>query len=195
MASFYEKLSMKLQGAGQADAVAVPAPSKSVTYNAAGAKTTSAPEPAKPGQTSQAAADAEAEAQPDGTDPLDIDLFQSDSRMVVFAQASGMRLEDLQVTADEESNTLLIQATKKRPDLPLAKGAQSSSEPEKGRYLKQEVKWNTVYRKVYLPAPFDSGGTDAFLQKGVLIVVLPVKKPGEGKKLAVRELDGEEPKK
>jgi len=186
MASFYEKLSMKLQAEGSASsAVAKDPPTpRAVSYNVANGKV--APKPEAAGDPPPA------EPQPDGTEPLGVDLFQSETRMVVFVQASGVALEDFDITADEESNTLLLQAIQKRPDVPLAKGA---SELEKGRYVKQEAKWNALYRKVYLPEPFDSGEAEALITNGVLIVILPIRKPGEGKKLSVRALKSEEPKK
>src|SRR5579871_5769581 len=154
MASFYEKLSMKLQNEGTAASgvQSPPAQQKSVTYNVANGK--AAPQNAAP-----AAAPA-VEVQPDGTDPLGIDLFQSESRMVVFVQASGVLIEDFEITADEESNTLLLQATQKRPAVPLPKGA---TELEKGRFTRTEIKWDVLYRKVYLPEPFDSGGAEALI--------------------------------
>ena len=186
MPSFYEKLSMKLQAENATPAGKDPPAQKSVSYNVATGKV--APKAADP-----AAPDpqAEAAAQPDGTEPWGVDLFESDTRMVVFLRASGVLIDDFEITADEETNTLLLQATEKRPEIPLAKGA---TELEKGRFIKQEIKWNPLYRKVYLPAPFDSSEAEAVVSKGVLIVILPIKKPGEGKKLSVRELK-EEPKK
>lgn len=196
MASFYEKLSAKLQGDETSPGSKDPQPTgaKSVTYNAAGAKTLSAPGPATPAQNA-GPGDPPAEGpQPEGTEPLMIDLFHADGRMVIFAQASGIAPGDFEVTADEDANTLLIQATQKRLPLPPLTGAAAGVE-EKGRFVKQEIKWNSLYRKVYLPASFDASLADTYLEHGVLVIVLPVKKPGVGKKLSVKEFKGEEPKK
>lgn len=182
MATFYEKLSMKLQPDGSNTATQNPPVQKSVSYNAANGKTPPKDAPTNP---------PEGEAQPDGTDPWGIDLFQSETRMVVFVQASGVLATDFEIVADDESDTLLLQATQKRPAVPAPKGG---GEVEKGRFTKTEIKWNTLYRKVYLPAPFDAGETETILNRGVLIIVLPIKKPGEGKKLLVREVKNEEQK-
>ncbi|MGC9599429.1 MAG: Hsp20/alpha crystallin family protein [Minisyncoccia bacterium] len=191
MASFYEKLSTKLQKEDAAATAkgAASVAARGVSYNAAGAKTADPPKGDPPGDPAGAP-----DSAPEGTDSLTVDLFQSDTRMVVFVQAGGVFPEDFDVTADEESNTLLIQAKQKRPDVPPPHGAQPGAEPEKGRFVKQEIKWDPLYRKVYLPAPFDGGEAETFLQHGVLIVVLPIKKLGEGKKLPVRESKNEAPK-
>jgi len=189
MSTFYEKLSMRLQG-DEAEAGGTkdqPAP-KSVTYSATGDRTS-------PKKEDAPAIPPAAEAAPDGTDPIDIDLFQSDARMVVFMQVSGIPAHGFEITASEESNTLIIEATQKRPDLPVAKGAKEGEPPEKGIYVKAEVKWRSLYRKIYLPAPFDSGESSAVLDKGVLIITLPAKHPGAGKKLVVREIQQDEQKK
>ena len=183
MLSFYQKLAGKIN-AEESAAPRDPAPAKGVTYNATGERTSAK-------QDAPAAAPV-AEATPDGADSLDVDLFQSESRMVVFAQMSGVMVGDFDIVLDEESNTLLIQATQKRPEVPHAKDVKEGAPAEKGRFTKQEVKWKTLYRKVYLPAPFDGGEAKAMLEKGVLIITLPAKQPGTGKKLVVREIPNDE---
>jgi len=191
MSSFYEKLSMKFQdqeegAAGEKDRPA----GKTVTYSATGDRTS-----VKNVDVSAAGAAPANEPVPDGTDPIDVDLFQSDIRMVVFLQMSGVAPDAFEITASEESNTLTIEATQKRPPLPLAPGAKEGDAPEKGIYTKSEVKWRSFYRKIYLPASFDGGETTATFDKGVLTIVLPAKKPGVGKKLMVREIRQDEQKK
>ena len=191
MSSFYEKLSMKFQQGGEAVAgIKDPSSPKSVTYSATGDRTSSSPkkDDSPAGQPSN-------EAPPDGTDPIDVDLFQSDSRMVIFMQVSGVHADAFEITVNEESNTLVIEAVQKRPNLPAVPGAKEGEPPEKGIYVKQEVKWRSLYRKIYLPAPFDGSEIEANLDKGVLVITLPAKRPGAGKKLAVREIQQDERKK
>jgi len=180
MSSFYEKLSMKLQSEGETDGEVKDQPSaKSVSYNAAGDRTS----PAK--KDDALPAPPAVENAPDGTDPIEVDLFQSDKRMVIFMQVSGVSSGGFDISLSEESNTLIIEATQKRPNLPAAKEGES---PEKGIYVKQEVKWKSLYRKVYLPVPFDAGAATAVFENGVLIITLPAKNPGAGKKLTVQEV-------
>lgn len=177
MLTFYQKLAEKLNNNGETSAE-FPATEKAATMNGLGGrplpKQAAVPVPVE-------------EPAPEGTDPLGIDLFQSDERMVVFVQMSGVSAEGFEVNADEDANTLIIQATQKRPDLPAFPKKEGAPE-EKGRFAKQEVKWGTLYRKVYLPAPFDSGRAEAFIKRGVLMIILPTKQPGVGKKLGVKEI-------
>jgi HSP20 family molecular chaperone IbpA len=191
MSSFYEKLSMRLQGDDDAggDEKAV-APPKSVTYTATGNKAVSIKKD-DPAQVMTPAV----EKAPDGTDPIDVDLFQSDSRMVVFLKASGIPAGGFDITISEESNTLVVEATQKRPELPAIAVPKDGNPPEKGIYVKQEIKWKALYRKIYLPASFDGGAATATLGNGVLVVTLPAKHPGVGKKLIVQEVRQDENKK
>src|SRR5579863_7620738 len=112
MLSFYQRLAEKLND-GNAAAANAPASAKSVTYNAAGNRMA----PAAPQQQPQAAANDPAAAAapqdpiPDGAEPLNVDLFQSESRMVLFVQMGGVATEDFELMLDEEANTLTIQAT------------------------------------------------------------------------------------
>jgi len=182
MLSFYQKLSSKLnegEPAAPAEATA-----KSVSFKATGERVS---QPAAPANA-EPAVQPQTEELPEGTDPLDVDLFQSEARMVLFLPMIGVAKSDVDLTIDEEANTVIVQVTQKRPALPPLPGAPEGSEPEKGLYAKQEIKWKNLYRKVYLPAPFDAGEANAILEKGVLVVVLPAKKPGAGKKLAIKEL-------
>lgn len=188
MLSFYQKLASKLNensvGSPQ-DMPTSAAAGKSASFKATGERLDSSH---KPGTDTQSAAGGTNDPPPEGTEPLDIDLYQSDARMVIFAQMAGVAKDDFELTLDEESNTITIQAAQKHLALPPLPGAKEGDAAEKGRYLKQETKWKNLYRKVYLPAPFDSGEAAAFLDRGVLVIELPAKRPGAGKKLTVKEI-------
>ena len=181
---------MKLQDADPPQESAKgPAPAKSVTYRATGDR---AATPAAGEAVSAAPPDAE--KPPEGTDPFDVDLFQSEARMVIFVPARGIPASGFSLSISDESNTLVVEATQKRPDLPPIAEQKDGVAPEKGIYSKQEIKWKSLYRKIYLPAPFDAGEATAVLTNGVLIVTLPAKHPGAGKTLTVTEAPKDEHK-
>ena len=187
MSSFYEKLSMKFQGEdAPPETGGVPTSVKSVTFSATGERTATV----KKMDVSEIPP--ETEKAPEGTDPIDVDLFQSDSRMVIFMQVSGIPADKLEITISEESNTLIIEAAQKRPDLPPAQDIKEGAPAEKGIYAKREIKWRSLYRKIYLPAAFDGSDATAVLESGVLVITLPAKHPGVGKKLTVREVRQDE---
>ncbi|HVM76702.1 MAG TPA: Hsp20/alpha crystallin family protein [Candidatus Paceibacterota bacterium] len=189
MLSFYQKLATKLNedpSAGKPDAPAT----KAASFKGTGERTDP---PAKAPAPQHEGKEPAEEAVPEGAQTLEVDLFQSEARMVLFAQMSGVAKGTLDLTIDEETNTIIIQVQQSRPTLPPLPGGKEGDPPEKGLYTKQEIAWKNLYRKVYLPASFDSGETQAFLERGVLIVVLPSKRPGMGKKLSIVEIPDEKP--
>lgn len=163
-------------------------PSKSITYRATGDRAAPSVK-----EDTAVAGTPPMEQAPEGTEPIDVDLFQSDSRMVVFMQAGGIPANGFMLTISEESNTLTVEAAQKRPDLPpLTIDVKPDTPAEKGIYTKQEIKWKSLYRKIYLPASFDGSGATAVIEGGVLVITLPAKHPGVGKKLTVKEIRQEE---
>lgn len=181
MLSFYQKLASKLNetaGGSPQDAVALKTPAPAAPTDHAAPKNEAAPVPEG------------AEPMPDGAEPLDVDLYQAEGRMVLFCMMSGVLLDECELTIDEESSTLVIHATQKRPELPAGTAKKvEGAPPEKGRYVKSEIKWKQLYRKVYLPTTFDGSSAEAYVEKGVLVVLLPSKQPGTGKKLTIREIN------
>lgn len=184
---------MKFQAAGEPEGDdKSPASSKSITYRATGDRANPLPSSAA---VTASASDHETEKAPEGTDPMEVDLFQSESRMVIFMQASGIPASGFSLILSEESNTLVVEATQKRPELPPAGDGKEGAPPEKGIFAKGEIKWRALYRKIYLPMAFDAGSATAVLGDGVLIVTLPAKHPGVGKTLTVQEVRQDEHKK
>ncbi len=180
MSSFLDKLSNKLNkvSANQdiPPAQGGVAPATSARGEAAGEET-----------AKKDATNASYEDQDDSATPLDVDIFQSEARIVIFMQASGVAADGFDVTYDEAANAVTVQATQKRPELPECSFVIEGQE-EKGRFVKQEIKWQPLYRKAYLPAPVDGNKADVVFEEGVLMITLPVRKLGEGKRLAVREI-------
>jgi len=187
MSSFIQKLATKLNETGTPESDPQPVKVVASESNGVHAPATAQPQQGN-GPAGTAVGQPAVDPIPDGVQSAAIDLYQSTERMVLFVPMSGIAMEGLDLVADEESNTLLIQAVQKRPEMPPLPGAAKDAPAEKGRFVKQEAAWASLYRKVYLPAPFDLTETEAFLVKGVLVVVLPVKQPGVGKKLAVKEI-------
>ena len=104
MSSFYEKLSMKIQGETAAAAGPMIRPRQKASPIA---RPVTAPRPKK---DASPVVQPVAEAVPDGTESIDIDLFQSDARMVVFLQVSGVPAAEFMVTLSEESNTMVVES-------------------------------------------------------------------------------------
>lgn len=181
MSSFLDKLNTKLRvpEAGATQGGMSPGP---IQGNVNGVTVASS---APLSATANSAPALEVKAAPESDEPpFDVDIFQSETRLVIFAQAGGMAPEDIDITLDEEAHTLVIRGIQKRPEAPAMRGA---VEADRGKFIKQECSWRSYYRKVFLSASVDADNAESFFQRGVLIISLPIKKVGEGKKLKVEE--------
>jgi HSP20 family protein len=90
----------------------------------------------------------------------DVDVFETEKSVVVRAELSGVRRDDLRVTVDGQ-------------DLRIA-GVRLASEPSDVRRLHQmEIATGPFDRRVRIPIPFDRDGVGAHLADGFLTVTLP----------------------
>lgn len=90
----------------------------------------------------------------------DVDVFETDRNVVVRAELSGVRGEDLKVTVD--GDTLRIS------------GARVAPEPADVKRLHQmEIATGPFERRVRIPIPFEREGVTAHLADGFLTVTLP----------------------
>ena len=185
MNSFFDRLSVKLNTGSSSSADGSPAGSSGEKNNV---RTSVSVSKAPEGTGAKDPVAKEESETAEGASALNVDIFQAETRLVVFLQASGVPMEGFDITVDEDSNTVLIEGAQKRPEVPQLKKIKEGEGLEKGRFVKQEIKWGNLYRKVYLPAPVSGAEAQAFWRDGVLILVLPVRKTGEGKKLKVQEI-------
>ena len=115
---------------------------------------------------------------------LPIDLYQNPEEIIIYCPAAGVDPQDFEIILDEEKDQIVIRGNRTRPEKAVR---DPNVKDEDGRFLEQECKWEAVFRKVILPAEVDSSRAEALLRKGVLIIRLPILKPGEGVKLKVKE--------
>ena len=94
----------------------------------------------------------------------DVDVFETDTSVVVRAELAGVRNDDLRVTVDGE--TLRIRGVRRVP------------EPSDVRRLHQmEVATGPFERTVRIPIAFQRDGVSAHLADGFLTVTLPKRVP------------------
>lgn len=94
----------------------------------------------------------------------DVDVFETDTSVVVRAELAGVRNEDLRVTVDGE--ILRIRGVRRVP------------EPSDVRRLHQmEVATGPFERTVKIPIAFQRDGVSAHLADGFLTVTLPKRVP------------------
>lgn len=102
-----------------------------------------------------------------------VDVYEADGEVVVVAEIPGVRKEDIEVYATE--NTLEIKAE-----------AKSESEERGERYLHRERYYGGYYRRVRLPVPVNPAGATATYENGVLRVRLPKAERARGMRINIQ---------
>lgn len=106
---------------------------------------------------------------------VEVDVFQAGNIYVVIASLPGVDINELDVSVENENDTVTIQGRKDTPLIDQIGDAR--------KYLRQECKWGEFYRQIILPQEVNVSEVSAKFEKGVLIVKLPMLRlPGNGKK-------------
>jgi HSP20 family molecular chaperone IbpA len=112
---------------------------------------------------------------------LDVDVFQTDNMIVVYAQASGADMSDIHVSIEGDADVVLIEGRRLRPE----NLAFPKKQPD-GAFFTEECVWGEFYRRIILPESVDIVHADAKIKNGVLILVLPLMKPEEKEKVKLK---------
>lgn len=109
---------------------------------------------------------------------LNVDVYQSATELVVYAQTPGVEPEDLEISL--EGDTLVLEGEIKIP--PEIKISEKNL-----KAVFQECRWGKFSRKIVLPQEIDLEGIEAKLKKGVLFLKLPFKsKEKEKRRIVVK---------
>lgn len=112
-------------------------------------------------------------SQDDSEGQLTIDVYQTDTDIVIKSTIAGVKPEDLDVTINNDMVTI--------------KGARSNEEVvESGNYYYQECYWGSFSRSVLLPVDIIPEKADASLKNGILTIRLPKADVTKVKKIQVR---------
>lgn len=112
---------------------------------------------------------------------LDVDVFQTDDLIVVYAQAAGADLNDIHVSIEGDADIVLIEGRRLRPEFL----AFPKKKPD-GAFFTEECVWGDFYRRIILPESVDIDRAEAKIRNGVLILVLPLLKPEEKEKVKLK---------
>jgi HSP20 family protein len=94
----------------------------------------------------------------------DVDVFETETEVVVLAEIAGIRNEDLRVTVD--GDLLRISGIRRVPERSDLK-----------RLLQMEITSGPFERRLRIPIPFDREKVSAHLADGFLTVTLPRRTP------------------
>ena len=112
---------------------------------------------------------------------LDVDIFQSDDLIVVYAQAGGADMSDVSVSIEGDADIVLIEGQRLRPEHIVF----PKKQPD-GTFFTEECVWGEFYRRIILPESVDIDKADAKIKNGVLIITLPLMKPEEKERVKLK---------
>ena len=112
---------------------------------------------------------------------LDVDVFQTDDLIVVYAQAAGADLSDIHVSIEGDADIVLIEGRRLRPEFL----AFPKKKPD-GAFFTEECVWGDFYRRIILPESVDVEHAEAKIKNGVLVLALQLLKPEEKEKVQLK---------
>ena len=112
---------------------------------------------------------------------LDVDVFQTDGSIVIYAQAAGAELSDIHVSIEGDADIVLIEGRRLRPEFL----AFPKKKPE-GAFVTEECVWGDFYRRIILPESIDIENADAKIKNGVLVLTLPLMRAEEKQKVQLK---------
>ena len=120
---------------------------------------------------------------PAGVTQLPVDVKQSDSEIIIFAQIPGTEVKDLDVSIEGDNDVITIQGTSKRPeelvgastsgDVAITRGVHHAEEHDE--FTLEECAWGKFFRQIILPQEVDATLAAAKVKDGVLMLHLPLK--------------------
>jgi len=108
-----------------------------------------------------------------GEGQLTIDVYQTDTEIVIKSTIAGVKPEDLDVTINN--------------DMVSIRGERKREEPvSEENYYYQECYWGNFSRSVILPVDIISEKSEASMKNGILTIRLPKSDTNKTKKIQVR---------
>jgi HSP20 family molecular chaperone IbpA len=98
---------------------------------------------------------------------LDVDIYQTSTKIVVYAPISGVKTDKLDIFVENENDVITISGKKEIPKL-------IKDEEEEREYLCQENRWGEFYRQIILPEEINVSKIESIIENGVLILKLPL---------------------
>lgn len=102
---------------------------------------------------------------------LKVDIFQTQTAVVIYAQIAGCNIHDFGVTIEGDGDVVTIKGKRNRPT-----GEHFQNfKPDDGEHVLEECSWGDFYRQIILPAEVDAAKAEANMKEGVLMLHLPLK--------------------
>ncbi len=112
---------------------------------------------------------------------LDVDVFQTERTIVIYAQSAGADMNDVHVSIEGDADIVLIEGRRIRPEFIVF----PKSKP-RGSFFTEECVWADFYRRIILPESVDIEKAEAKIKNGVLNLILPLLKPEEKERVKLK---------
>ncbi|MDD5528364.1 MAG: Hsp20/alpha crystallin family protein, partial [Patescibacteria group bacterium] len=114
---------------------------------------------------------------------LDVDIYQTSSKIVVYAPIAGVKTDKLDIFVESENDVITISGKKEIPKL-------IKDDDDEKEYLCQENRWGEFYRQIILPEEINVAKIESLIENGVLVLKLPLLRiQSKGKKrIEVKEM-------
>lgn len=112
---------------------------------------------------------------------LNVDVYQTDNLIIIYAQAAGADMADIHVSIEGDADIVLIEGRRLRPEFL----AFPKKKPD-GAFVTEECVWGDFYRRIILPESIDIDKADAKIKNGVLVLSLPLMQPEEKERVKLK---------
>lgn len=112
---------------------------------------------------------------------LYVDVYQTENKIVIYAQTAGADMNDVNVSIEGDADIVLIEGRRIRPEYIVF-----PKNVEQGAYFAEECVWGDFYRRIILPESVEIEKAEAKIKNGVLILILPLLKATEKEKVRLR---------
>lgn len=112
---------------------------------------------------------------------LYVDVYQTENKIVIYAQTAGADMNDVNVSIEGDADIVLIEGRRIRPEYIVF-----PKNIEQGAYFAEECIWGDFYRRIILPESVEIEKAEAKIKNGVLILILPLLKATEKEKVRLR---------
>lgn len=102
---------------------------------------------------------------------LKVDIFQTQSAVIIYAQMAGSTIHDFGVTIEGDGDVVTIKGKRTRPNGEHFQNFKS----DEAEHVLEECSWGDFYRQIILPAEVDAAKAEANMKEGVLMLHLPLK--------------------
>lgn len=115
---------------------------------------------------------------------IEVDIYQNTDKFIICAAIPGVDVEKINISINEDNDTVTIQGKKESP-IEKLRAEDKSLIPHH-----QECPWGEFYRQIVLPQEVNSEQISAYEEKGLLVVVLPILRLQKGNKDIKVEIKG-----